>query len=83
MFPLFYQEVLTGWSKYSSSPISITSTMTSQFLWFNKYIKIDAKCIYFEEFSINGKKPIKEEKVNLITQSIYDNHLIKKNHFFQ
>ena len=29
---LFYQEILTGWSKYSSSPISILSTITFQFL---------------------------------------------------
>ena len=42
------------WCKYFSSPISILSIITSQFLWFNKNFKIDGKCIYFDEFSING-----------------------------
>ena len=59
MFPLFYQEILTGWGKYFSSPISIPSTITSQFLWFNKNFKIDGKCICFKEFSVN--------KLNFVT----------------
>ena len=44
----------TGWIKYFSSPISFPSTVTSQFLWFNKNIENDGKCVCFEEFSING-----------------------------
>ena len=40
-------------SKYFSQ-ISIPSTITSQFLWFNENIDTDGKCIYFEQFSING-----------------------------
>ena len=51
---ILYQEISTGWSKYFSSLISIPSTITFQFLWFNKNFKIDKKCIYFEKFSING-----------------------------
>ena len=55
MFSLFYHEILKGWSKYFSSPISIPSTITSQFLWLNKNIKIDKNVsICFEEFPING-----------------------------
>ena len=50
----FYREILTGSSKYFPSPISIPSKITSQFIWFNKNIRIDEKCIYFEQLSING-----------------------------
>ena len=32
--------------------------------------------------STSWKKPIKEEKANLITLSIYDHYLIKNNQFF-
>ena len=53
IFLLFYQEILMGWSKYFFFPTCIPETITSQFLWFNKIIKIDGKCIYFEEFSMN------------------------------
>ena len=53
-FPHFYKEILTRWSKYLSFPVSLPSTITSQFLWFNKYIKVDRKCIYFRDFSKKG-----------------------------
>ena len=48
-FPRFYKEILTRWSKYLSFPVSLPSTITSQFLWFDKYIKVDGKCIYFRD----------------------------------
>ena len=32
IFPLFYQQILTEWSKYFSSPIRIPSRITSHFL---------------------------------------------------
>lgn len=62
IFPSFYKEMdwignemeETGWIKHFSSPISFPSTVTSQFLWFNKNIENDGKCVCFEEFSING-----------------------------
>ena len=50
-FSRFYKEILTRWSKYLSFPVSLPSTITSQFLWFNKYIKIDGKFVYFRDFS--------------------------------
>ena len=33
-----------------SSPVSLPLRITSQFLWFNKDIDIDGKCIYFKDF---------------------------------
>ena len=53
-FLKFYQEILTRWSKYLSFPVSTPSTITSQFLWFYKDIKVDEKCIYFKDLSKNG-----------------------------
>ena len=49
-FRHFYKEILTRWSKYFPFPVNLPSTITSQFLWFNKDIKIDGKCIYFRDF---------------------------------
>ena len=31
-------------------PVSLPLRITSQFLWFNKDIDIDGKCIYFKDF---------------------------------
>ena len=53
----FYAVVFTGQSKFLFSLISILSTITSQFLWFNKNIKIAKNVsIYFEEFPIKRLK---------------------------
>ena len=32
----FYEEVLIRWSKHLSFPVSLPSTIKSQYLWFNK-----------------------------------------------
>ena len=53
-FSSFYKEILPRWRKYISFSVSLHSTITSQFLWLNKYIKVDEKCIYFRYFSKNG-----------------------------
>ena len=44
IFLIFYKEMLTWWS-------SLPSTITSQFLWSNKDIKVDGKCFCFRDFS--------------------------------
>ena len=53
-FPKCYQEIIYRWSKYLSSPPSLPSSIASQFLWLNKDIKIDNKCVIFSNFSKNG-----------------------------
>ena len=53
-FLRFYKEILTCWSKYLSFPVSLPSTIISQFLWFNKNLKEDGKCIYFRDCSKKG-----------------------------
>ena len=46
-FPKFYQEILTRWGKYLSSPPNVLpAVVASQFIWYNEYIKIDNNTIY-------------------------------------
>ena len=46
-FPKFYQEILTRWGKYLSSPPNVLPAVAaSQFIWYNEYIKIDNNTIY-------------------------------------
>ena len=54
IFPKYYQEIIYRWSKYLSSPPSLPSSIASQFLWLNKDIQIDNKCVIFSNFSNKG-----------------------------
>lgn len=47
----FYKNILLFWSKNLSSLSVTPSCILSQFLWFNKYVKISKKPIFFKEFS--------------------------------
>ena len=53
IFPKCYQEIIYRWSKYLSSPPSLPTSTASQFLWLNKDIQIDKKCVIFSNFSKN------------------------------
>ena len=44
-FPQYYQEIFRKWSSNLSVLPNIPSTITSQFIWFNKHIKIDNKSL--------------------------------------
>ena len=54
--PEFYREILLNWSKFLSYDPSVPSTILSQYLWFNKYIKIGNNDAYFSHFSDHGYK---------------------------
>ena len=54
IFPKYYQVIIYRWSKYLSSPPSLPSSIASQFLWLNKDIQIDNKCVIFPNFSNKG-----------------------------
>ena len=47
----FYQETLTRWGKYLSSPPKVLSVVASQFIWYNEYIEIDNNTIYYWYYS--------------------------------
>ena len=44
------------WTKYFSFPVRLPSTISSQFLWFNKDINFNGKYISFRNFSKKGLK---------------------------
>ena len=54
IFLKYYQEIIYSWSKYLSSLPSLPSSIASQFLWSNKDIQIDNKCVIFSNFSKYG-----------------------------
>ena len=45
-FTRYYQEIFRSWDKRLSCPVSVTSTIMSQFLWFNKFIQIENQSIF-------------------------------------
>ena len=50
IFLKYYQEIIYRWSKKLSSPPFLS---ISQFLWLNKDIQIDNKCVIFSNFPKN------------------------------
>ena len=52
--PCYYQEIFCNWYKHLSSPVSVKSTIMSQFLWFNKDILIEKKGLLCPTMSNNG-----------------------------
>ena len=52
-FASFYQDVITSWCNYYSSPPTLPSTISSQHLWFNAFIKIENSVLYYKEVSDN------------------------------
>ena len=50
-FPKFYKEIFIRWGKHLSSPATLPSTISSQFVWYNKHIQTDNKSIYLYNFS--------------------------------
>ena len=51
----FYRHMLICWSQSLSGSPETSSQILSQFLWFNKYIKIEDTIIHFPKFSNKGK----------------------------
>ena len=49
-FRSFYKDILKLWAKYYSNQPSLPSTIVSQYLWFNSFIKIDNKVVFHEKF---------------------------------
>ena len=64
-FPKFYQNIFQFWSICFCSVSASTSIILSEFLWFNRNIKVDNQPIFFNHFTEKG--------VN------FDSHIIKEN----
>ena len=52
-FPTLYQDIITSWCNYYTSSPTLSSTISSQYLWFNTFIKIQNRVVYYKEFSDN------------------------------
>ena len=59
-FPIFYKQIFRNWSTKLSAQPTLPSTIASQVLWYNKYIKVDNKSIY--------NCYISKKKINYIAQ---------------
>ena len=62
-FPKFYKNILFEWSSSFFASSELPSCILSNFLWFNKYILIEKKSIFFRDFS--GNYLITMEMLNL------------------
>ena len=69
-FPTYYQDILIKWEKIFSSLPSLSSSVASQCLWHNKYIKIDDKTIFSSSLFAKG--------INFVGQLFQNNQQIKK-----
>ena len=69
-FPTYYQDMLIKWEKHFLSLPSLPSSVTSQCLWHNKYIKIDDKTIFSPSLSAKG--------INFVGLLFQNNQKIKK-----
>ena len=49
--PLFYKKILGCWGKYYSQAPKVSLAIGSKYLWFNNFVNIDSKVVYFREFS--------------------------------
>ena len=45
--------MITSWCHYYTSPPALPSTISSQYLWFNIFTKIENRVVYYKEFSDN------------------------------
>ena len=46
LFPLFYKEISDCWTKYYCQAPTVSSAISSQYLWFNNCVNIDSKMTY-------------------------------------
>ena len=74
-FPSFYKQILMNWKKYFiASPIT-PSGILSQFIWYNSYIKIDSKAVYFKTFLTKS--------INFVTQLFNTDGSVKRWNFLK
>ena len=68
-FPSFYKEILLNWKTFFSKTPETTSSILSQFLWYNIYIQVDEDDVHLSKFSQNN--------LNFVSQLFNTNGSIK------
>ena len=82
----FCRHMLNSWSQSLSGSPEISSQISSQFLWFNKYIKIEGTVIHFPKFSNKGINFLSQlfENGRIISWiNLKDRYELTNNMFFQ
>ena len=82
----FYRYTLNSWSQSLSGSPETSSQILSQFLWFNKYIKIEGTVIHFPKFSNKGINFLSQlfENGRIISWiNLKDRYELTNNMFFQ
>ena len=69
-FPVFYKNIFCYWSQHFTLSRKLLSSISSTFLWYNKYILISNKPIYLKSFSNND--------LNYVTQLFDDTRNTKE-----
>ena len=69
-FPKYYQNIFIKWKEHFLPLLPLHSSVASQCLWHNKYIKIDYKTIFSSSISAKG--------INFVGQLFQNNQQIKK-----
>ena len=49
--PSCYKDIINSWCKYYSCTPKVLSLVSSQFLWYNSYIKIDNEVVCYKHFT--------------------------------
>ena len=52
-FSNFYQDIITSWQNYYTSPPTFSAKVSSQYLCFNTFAKIENRVVYYKELSSN------------------------------
>ena len=52
--PAFYRSISNNWKTYFLNSPEIPPFILSEFLWFNRYVKIENESVFFKHFSEHG-----------------------------
>ena len=67
--PSFYKDIINSWCKYYSCTPKVSSLVSSQFLWYSSYIKIDKEVVCYKEFA--------DKKINFVSDLFDENGELK------
>ena len=67
--PSFYKDIINSCCNYYSCTPKVSSLVSSQFLWYNSYIKIDKEVVCFKEFA--------NKKINFVSDVFDENGELK------
>ena len=67
--PSYCKDIINSWCKYYSCTPKVSSLISSQFLWYNSYIKIDNEVVCYKDFA--------DKKINFVSDLFDENGELK------